>query len=313
MPFPRRLITVVAALGLALAPMVADAAAGGGSSFGSRGTRTWSSPPPTNTSPFSVQPMQRSVTPNYPSPTFGSPGSGYGQSGLSGRSSFMSGLFGGLLGAGIGGLLFGRGFFGGGLGFGGFLGFLLQILLIVVAVRFLIGLFRRSQLSPAGGPGLFPRLGPGAGYGGPAGGSAAAATSSQPIQIGPADYQAFERSLQDIQAAWYAQDVGVLRGLLTPEMLSYFAEQLSDLASRGLRNVVADVRLDQGDLSEAWTESGQDYATVAMRFSMQDYTIDSSGRVTDGSPNERVSRTEVWTFMRARGGRWLLSAIQQTR
>ena len=46
----------------------------------------------------------------------------------------MSGLMGGLIGAGIGGLLFGHGmFFGGSLGFGGFLGFLLQIFLIVHA------------------------------------------------------------------------------------------------------------------------------------------------------------------------------------
>ena len=50
---------------------------------------------------------------------------------------------GGLIGAGIGGLLFGHGFFGGGLGFGGFLGFLLQIFLLVLLVRFLIRLVPR--------------------------------------------------------------------------------------------------------------------------------------------------------------------------
>ncbi len=34
-----------------------------------------------------------------------------------------------------------------------------------------------------------------------------------------------------------------------------------------------------------------------------------SGRVVEGgSPSET---TELWTFMRARGGNWLLSAIQQ--
>jgi predicted lipid-binding transport protein (Tim44 family) len=34
-----------------------------------------------------------------------------------------------------------------------------------------------------------------------------------------------------------------------------------------------------------------------------------SGRVVEGGPDEA---TEVWTFLRARGGHWLVSAIQQT-
>jgi len=52
---------------------------------------------------------------------------------------------------------------------------------------------------------------------------------------------------------------------------------------------------------------------VAMRFSMIDVTRDGAGRVIDGSPAERVLVTEVWTFVRARGGHWILSAIQQAR
>ena len=77
--------------------------------------------------------------------------------------------------------------------------------------------------------------------------------------------------------------------------------------------MVSDVRLEQGDLSEAWSERGREYATVAMRFSMTDVTRDGGGRVVDGSPNERVTATEIWTFLRAPGGRWILSAIQQAR
>ena len=42
-----------------------------------------------------------------------------------------------------------------------------------------------------------------------------------------------------------------------------------------------------------------------------DVTTDLTGRVVDGSPNERQTVTELWTFVRARGGSWLLSAIQQ--
>ena len=96
-------------------------------------------------------------------------------------------------------------------------------------------------------------------------------------------------------------------------MVSYFSEQLSEQVSRGVRNQVSDVRLVSGDLAQAWTEQGRDYATVAMRFSMIDVTKDAVGRVVDGSPTEHQTVTEIWTFVRSRGGHWILSAIQQTR
>ena len=46
-------------------------------------------------------------------------------------------------------------------------------------------------------------------------------------------------------------------------MLSYFAEELTQNASRGVVNKISDVKLLQGDLSEAWREGYDDYATVA--------------------------------------------------
>jgi len=309
------LLATVAALSLALAPGLADARAGGGSSSGSRGSMTFSAPPTTRTAPTAAQPMQRTMTPNTPSaPTAGvtAPGSTFG-SGMGARSSFASGLMGGLIGAGIGGLLFGHGFMGGGgLGFGGFLGFLLQIGLVVLAVSLLVRWFRRRQASPAfaGGPNIFARGG--APEPGMMGGSAGPA-APQPIQIAEQDFQAFEQLLKRIQASWSQHDLGTLRTMVTPEMLSYFSEQLSDQASRGARNEVSDVQLLQGDLSQAWREGNREYATVAMRFSMVDVTRDASGHVIDGSLMEHVTATELWTFVRSSGGQWILSAIQQAR
>ena len=119
--------------------------------------------------------------------------------------------------------------------------------------------------------------------------------------------------MQAVQAAWSGQDINQLRAVATPEMVGYFNEQLSEQASRGVRNTVTAVHLEQGDLSEAWAEPGREYATVAMRFSMIDVTVDATGRVVDGNPNQRSQTTEVWTFLRAPGGHWLLSAIQQTQ
>ncbi len=58
-----------------------------------------------------------------------------------------------------------------------------------------------------------------------------AAPADEPISIDKADYDAFERLLGDIQAAYSAENLAALRRDVTPEMLSYFSEQLSENAS----------------------------------------------------------------------------------
>jgi predicted lipid-binding transport protein (Tim44 family) len=295
------LLAGFAALALAFSPGLAEARAGNGSSFGSRGSMTYSAPPSTNTAPYSASPMQRSMAPRYqPAPGYGS---GYHGGGL------MRGLMGGLFAAGLFGLLFGHGFLGGGLGLFGLLGLLLQIVLIVWVVRFLFRVVGGGRVpAMAGGPAMFAR----GGMPGPMPGGAGPSRGA-PVAIGPEDYQQFEQLLKGIQAAWSAHDLNGMQAMATPEMVSYFADQLSEQVSRGVRNVVGDVRLLQGDLAEAWAEQGREYATVAMRFSMVDVTRDAAGRVVDGSADEHVTATEVWTFVRSRGGHWILSAIQQAR
>jgi predicted lipid-binding transport protein (Tim44 family) len=301
------IVALVAALALALTPGLADARAGFGSSFGSRGSQTWSAPPATNTAPYTSS-MQRSMTPgssSYGSGAYGGHGGGFG-----------SGLLGGLLGFGLAGLLLGHGFMG--FGMFGLFGLLIRIVIIVALVRWLLRMFRGpSPLYAGGGPAMFaPNGGMGGGMGGAMGGGPMMGGGRRgvvPIAIAPADYQAFEQLLIAVQAAWSAHDLNHLSALLTPEMLRYLGEQLAEQTSRGVRNTVTDVRLLQGDLSEAWAEGGRNYATVAMRFQMVDATYDQAGRVVDGSPTEHVIATEVWTFVRVPGGRWILSAIQQAR
>jgi predicted lipid-binding transport protein (Tim44 family) len=142
-------------------------------------------------------------------------------------------------------------------------------------------------------------------------GSTNAPPAVDPLTIAKSDYDAFELLLGDIQSAYSAEDLSALRGKLTPEMLSYFSEQLAGNASRGLINRVTDVKLLRGDLAEAWREGDTDYATVAMKYAVRDSIVErASGRIVEGG--ERSEVTELWTFMRARGGNWLLSAIQQT-
>jgi predicted lipid-binding transport protein (Tim44 family) len=301
-----RLVALMTVLALALAPGVAEARAGFGSSFGSRGSQTWSPPPATNTAPYS-SPMQRSMTP-------GSSSYGYnGQYNGGYRGGLGSGLLGGLLGFGLAGLLLGHGF--GGFGMFGLLGMLFRIAIIVFIVRWLMRMFRGPSPLFAGGPAMFApgggSMGGGMGRPGPVMGGGRPGV--MPISIAPTDYQSFEQTLVAVQAAWSAHDLNRMSALVTPEMLSYFGDQLAEQASRGVRNTVTDVRLLQGDLAEAWAERGREYATVAMRFQMIDATYDQTGRVVDGSPTEHVTATELWTFVRVPGGRWILSAIQQAR
>src|ERR1700723_3425124 len=138
------------ALPLMLAVSSADARVGGGLSMGSRGARTFSAPPSTSTAPGTAQPFNRTLT--QP----GSPGIG----GAAGGGLFNSpgrGLLGGLaagfLGAGLLGMLFGGGMFGGLGGLSSILGLILQIGLIVMVVRLAMSWWQRRHQSAYAGAG----------------------------------------------------------------------------------------------------------------------------------------------------------------
>lgn len=308
------------ALPTVLAVSAADARIGGGSSSGSRGTRTFSAPPPTATAPGSASQFNRTMSqPGQPGMNTAAPARG----GLFGGrfGGMLGGLAAGFLGAGLFGMLFGGGLFSGLGGFASIIGLILQVLLVVLVVRFAMSWWqRRNQPAYAAGPapgsndsqqslrsglsGLGGGLG--GGFGGFGGGS-----NQPPLQIQPADYEAFERLLGEIQSAWSNEDVGRLRLLSTPEMASYFERDLEQNQARGVVNKVTGVKLLQGDLAESWREDGADYATVAMRFTLADKTIErASGRVVDGS-DQPQEVTEIWTFLRHPGADWQVSAIQQ--
>ncbi|HZL31728.1 MAG TPA: TIM44-like domain-containing protein [Pseudolabrys sp.] len=305
MPRHRWLIALaVIATVMTLALTDADARAGGGFSGGSRGMRTFSAPAPTRTAPTAA-PIQRSMT--QPGATAGA-GQAAARPGLLGGGLFGGGLLGGLaagfIGAGLFGMLFGHGFLGGMGGFASLLGLILQVVLVIFVARLAFAWWQRRNAPAYATQAASPAAGastPGFGGNAPAG---------EPLTIGKSDYDDFEQLLGEIQAAYSAEDLARLRAHVTPEMVSYFAEQLAENASRGVINRVTDVKLLQGDLSEGWREGDVDYATVAIHFGLTDSTIErASGRVVEGGNPSEV--TELWTFMRARDGRWLLSAIQQ--
>lgn len=312
---PGLLVTAFAALAMVLVPVLADAKPGGGSSSGSRGSRTYSAPAPTQTAPNSARPMERTATqPSGPQQASGAARPGMPPQAQPQRS-FMGALAGGLLMGGLIGMFLGGGLLGGAGGFAAMLGMLLQVALIGGLIWFAFRLFRRRQPASAmaGASGYARQMEP-APMGGAATAGGAYTAPARDIQVTPQDYQAFEQSLIEVNAAWSRRDLKGLREFATPEMVGYFANDYRDLDARGWRNETRDVKLEGGDLSEAWHEDGQDYATVAMRFSLLDATFEqASGKVVEGSTTERQSSTELWTFVRSGPEeRWLLSAIQQT-
>lgn len=331
-------LAVAAMLGF----VIVEAMAAPRMNAGSRGNRTQAAPPATQTAPNAARPIDRTMTtparpaqpgaataarPNAPA---AQPGGMFGRFG-----GVMGGLAAGFLGAGLIGMLMGNGFMGGMAGFASMLGMLIQIGLVVL-VAFLAYRWwqRRSQPQQpapayASGPGMNRDVSPmqpqqpaGGLLGGVGlnGGQAAhgyanghaAHDAGETIEVKPADFDAFERTLGDLQKAYSEEDVNKLGDLMTPEMLSYFAEELAKNKARGVINKITDVKLLQGDLAEAWREGEDDYATVAMRYSQVDKLIDrTSGKLVEGSdtPDEGV---EYWTFRRYRDGAWMVSAIQQT-
>ncbi len=299
--------------------------AGGSSGFGSRGTRTFSAPPVTQTAPSPVAPIERSMTPrpqtNAPYNTQ-QPGYAQQRPGLFG--GFGRSMIGGLIAGGLLGMLLGHGF-GGGFGF---LGMLLQIALIFGAVLLAMRYFanRRqpsygasgqsfggaqtyNNMAPANGGSSFhiPTIGSGSGS------QQRSSRPSDEVGLAQADLDQFEELLTRVQTAYGAEDYGTLRGLTTPEAMSYLAEELGENATNGVRNQVSDVKLLQGDIAEAWRENGQEYATLAMRYSSIDAMVErGSGRVVSGDNHRPSESTEVWTFVRKPGADWKLSAIQGT-
>jgi predicted lipid-binding transport protein (Tim44 family) len=309
-------------------------------SGGSRGTRTHTAPPPTTTAPTTA-PVQRTMTqPTNPSTNVAArPGlQSSPAAGLMNRPGFMGGMFAGLLGAGLIGLLLGGGLTGGLAGLASFLGLALQIGIIALIGWLLYSWWQRRN-QPATATAMGPSMrdvqmdqprpsyqfgglggakasasgtGTTSGLAGGYGSGLGAARPANPDEIGttPADFDAFERLLGEVQTAYGAEDISKLRNLLTPELLSYFMDDLNANASRGVVNRISDVKLLQGDPAEAWREGDTDYCTVAIRYAIKDEIVDrASGRVIEGGPDEA---TEVWTFMRVRGGNWIVSAIQQT-
>jgi predicted lipid-binding transport protein (Tim44 family) len=303
-------LTLISLLAIDTAAVFARAGSGG-----SRGSRSYSAP----ASPSS--PSRATPSPSYsPSPQPQRPGGMFG------------GLMGGLAGFALGGLL-GSMLFGGlGGGFGGGLG-LLELLLIGGAIFFLFKWLRGRQASPAyamGGGGSASAYGADR-QGWSSGGGAAAATLEAPPSASVSDldrglghirsmdasfdpdaFAEWAKSVfADVQAGVARRDMSAVQERLTPQQYGRLQAQCDQLRGARHTNRIEQVRVNRAQLSEAWQESGQDWATVYFAVSLVDYTVDDgTGAVVEGSKNP-VEIEEYWTFTRPVGPKpWRLSAIQ---
>lgn len=266
-----------------------------GGSMGSRGTRTFQTVPATKTSPNVTAPVNNTTA--APTARSGAPNATQPRSGF-----FGGGLMQGLFFGGLFGLFLGHGFGG----FGGVFSLFFQILLVGGLLWFFFG---RRRFAAAGGPASGPR--PNSYGASPFQGRTNGSTATQKFEVSSRDLDLFERRLHDIQAAYSYEDHNGLRHMTTPEMMGYFSAELSDNATRGVRNEVIDVKMLGGSVAEVWREGSRDYATVAMRYESRDVTRErSSGRIVSGS-EDLTETAEIWTFVRDNGGDWKLSAIQE--
>ena len=302
------------------------AKAGGGRSFGSRGSKSFSTPRSPSSNPSYSSPSGSGIRTNQPA------------AGGWSRSPFTQGLLGGLAGGFLGNMLFGgTGHAGSGAGTGGGFG-LLELALLGAAIYFgMKFLRRRMQRSPAaanyqgseapyaerfqdlqGAPQVEST------YGGAQPAQIPAATEraaglAQIRQFDPAfNEEDLKELVQDhffrIQAGWMNRSVEGIEPLLTDEMARFFREEFNHMKQQGRINRLENIAVRKVELTEIWQEMGQDFVTVLFTASLLDYIEDDqSGQVVEGDRMSPVKFQELWTFCRnvGSGSAWRLSAIEQ--
>src|ERR1700680_174290 len=142
-----RTLTAFLAVAAIVTFVVVDATAAPKFNSGSRGSRTNSAPPPTATAPNAARPIERTMT--QPSATsVARPAAPAAPGGFFNRFGLLGGLAGGLLGAGLIGMLLGHGFLGGLGGIASFIGLILQVGIIAL-VAMLVWRWWQNRSQPA--------------------------------------------------------------------------------------------------------------------------------------------------------------------
>lgn len=334
------LIVMALFMVLAVWPEEADARFGRGGSFGSRGSRSFSTPKPA--------PPQRLATTQ---PTSGSQTASQSSSASGWKAGLLGGLGGLMLGGLLGSLLFG----------GGFDGIGLMDILLIAGGGFLIYRFfksRAQEMPPARAPryqtmgnysyqrtdlGMDDSMSRGGQIVPPAPVPSRGAPKKMPpapLPLGNVDAlrtgevnQGVEQiramdpnfdetrflagaqaAFAEIQSCWADWNVERLRSLVTERMWVLVEQQAQHLRDAGERNIIEKLQFLTTEVSEAWQEAGMDYITVHFSVRLVDYVTDIAGQLKEGSRDVPTEVEEYWTFTRPVGHvepMWYLSAVQQ--
>jgi predicted lipid-binding transport protein (Tim44 family) len=296
-----------------VAIMETDASArlGGGRSFGSRGTRSYSRPATTYSRPAQTQ--------QAPAP--------YAQPNRQQGGGFLRGMAGGIVGGMLGGMLFrGLGFAGGGIGGSG-IG-LFEIILIGGICYFIYRMVKRRREESVSSQSAYDQGGYQQGYAPPppqAFDSRFESGQTDPLaglsHIRQMDSSFEERRFTDnvmdiffkVQSAWMNRDLAPAAPLVSEEMRTILQGDIDRMLKEKRVNRLENIAVRSVDIVEAWQEEGQDFVTARVYANLLDYTTDdSSGAVVEGSRTEPVKFEEQWTFTRPVGNNpWKLTAINQ--
>lgn len=296
----------------------AFARVGGGRSTGSRGSRSYSAPNRTYSTPSPSQPS--GIHRPSPSQPMATP--------TSQQSSFWRSLAMGIAGGFLGSLLFSG--LSHGMGTGGFGGSgigLLEILVFGFLIYYLYAHFKRRREVEESSVVSYRTQTP--------------SSVEQPMtyvspsqqqqyyandvdegirhirQMDPSfDEGRFKDTAMDIffrvQGAWANRDMNSVKHLLTDEMFGILQGDAERLKAEKKFNKLDNIAIRSTELTEVWQEGGQDFITVRFLASLLDYTVSESGEVLEGSTTEPVKFEEYWTFTRPVGNhQWQLCAINQ--
>ena len=116
-----------------------------------------------------------------------------------------------------------------------------------------------------------------------------------------------------IVGAFAAGDLGTLRRLLAPDVMTNFANAIEARRAAEQTMTTTLVSLDSADIVDARVNGP--IASIAIKFAakLASATLDAHGAVVDGSTTAVADHLDIWTFTRQLGSRdpnWLLAATE---
>ncbi|AEE14851.1 import inner membrane translocase subunit Tim44 [Thermodesulfobium narugense DSM 14796] len=115
----------------------------------------------------------------------------------------------------------------------------------------------------------------------------------------------------NIQKAWSEKNFTMLRNLTTNEMFLNFQKQIEELNKNGITNFVENISVKRMDLVDAWMEDEKIYVTYKIEATMTDYDVDVNDNILRGNKDKLIDFQELWSFVSKDSIKWELSAINQ--